>query len=266
MPSGTLLFILNQIKLYKMAKKEIVIKDKVYKLLGNSPLSYTIASRNNPRFPLMWFDEDKGINRVLRYAINQNSPFEDEQDGNAIVEPIVFEDGFLTVPRTNVVLQKFLYYHPHNGTLFAEVDKEKEASEDVKDLNIQVDALIEARSLDINQIEMIARVLFGTDPSLMSTPELKRDILIFAKRYPEEFLEAINDPELKFQAKVRTFFENSWITVRGNNKELWYNTSTNKKKMCSIPFESEPFDTAIAFLKSDEGIDGLKMLDMLLEE
>lgn len=248
-----------------MAKtKPSIAKDKVYRLLNGSPLSYTIASRNHPRFPLMWFDEEKQINRVLRYAVNQNSPFEDEQDGNAILEPIVFEDGFLTVPRTNVVLQKFLHYHPHNGILFAELDKEKEAAEEVNDLNEEVDALIEARSLDINQIEMISRVLFGIDPSNVSTAELKRDILIFAKRYPKDFLDVINDPEITFQSKVRMFFENGFITVRGN-KELWYNTATNKKKMCVIPFDSNPFDTALSFLKSDEGIDGLKMLEMLLE-
>lgn len=248
-----------------MAKPTVSV-DKVYRLLIDAPLSYTIASRNNPRFPLMWFDEEKQINRVLRYATNQNSPFEDEQDGNAILEPIVFEDGFLSVSKTNVALQKFLHYHPHNGTLFAELDKEKDASEEVIDLNIEVDALIEARSLDVSQIEMITRVLFGTDPSTISTAELKRDILVFAKRYPREFLDSINDPELKFQSKVRTFFENGWIGVRGNNKELWYNTPTNKKKMCSIPFNNDPFDTATSYLKSDEGIDGLKMLDMLLED
>jgi hypothetical protein len=245
--------------------KSAVLSDKVYRLLKGSPLSYTLLSRNSPRAPLMWFDEDKGINRVLRYATNQNSPFEDEQDGTAILEPIVFEDGFLHVSRTNPMLQKFLHYHPHNGIIFAELDKEKDASEEVKELNLEVDALIEARSLDISQIEMISRVLFGIDPSTVSTAELKRDILVFAKRYPEEFLDSINDPELKFQSKVRTFFENGWIGIRGNNKELWYNTPTNKKKMCSIPFNSDPFDTALAYLTSDEGIDGLKMLDMLLE-
>ena len=247
-----------------MAKPQ-VLKDKVYRLLIDASLSYTFAPRNHIRFPLMWFDEEKQINRVLRYATNQNSPFEDEQDGTAILEPIVFEDGFLNVPRTNVALQKFLHYHPHNGSLFAELDKERDASDEVKDLNIEVDALIEARSLDIAQVEMITRVIFGSDPSVISTAELKRDILIFAKRYPEEFLNAINDPELKFQAKVRTFFENGYIGIRGNNKELWYNTASNKKKMCSIPFNNDPFDTAVSFLKSDEGIDGLKMLDLLLE-
>lgn len=238
--------------------------DKVYRLLSGSPLSYTLASRTSARHSLMWYDEKKNQNRVLRYAVNQKSPFEDEQDGNAILEPIVFEDGLLSVPRTNPVLQEFLHYHPHNGLVFVEVDKEKDATAQVEDLNVEVDALIEARQLDITQIEMLTRVLFGVDPSTISTAELKRDILVFAKKYPQDFLDAINDPEINFQAKVRTFFENNFITIRGN-KELWYNTPSNKKKMCSIPFDSNPFDTAVSFLKSDEGIDGLKMLDMLLE-
>jgi hypothetical protein len=238
--------------------------DKVYKLISGSPLSFTLASRTSGRFPLMWYDEKKNQNRVLRYAVNQNSPFEDEQDGNAILEPIVFEDGLLSVPRTNPVLQEFLHYHPHNGMVFCEIDKEKDANSQVADLNVEVDALIEARKLEISQIEMLTRVLFGIDPSTVSTAELKRDLLVFAKRHPQEFLDTINDPELKFQAKVRTFFENNFITVRGN-KEIWYSTPTNKKKMCSIPFGMEPFDTAVSFLQSDEGIDGLKMLDMLLD-
>lgn len=246
-----------------MSKNKVPV-DKVYRLLGSAPLSYTLASRTSSRHSLMWYDESKNQNRVLRYAVNQKSPFEDEQDGNAILEPIVFEDGLLSVPRNNPVLQEFLHYHPHNGLVFAEVDKEKDAFAQVEDLNIEVDALIEARQLDIAQIEMLTRVLFGVDPSTISTAELKRDILVFAKRYPQDFLDAINDPEITFQSKVRMFFENSLITIRGN-KELWYNTPTNKKKMCSIPFDNNPFDTAVSFLKSDEGIDGLKMLDMLLE-
>ena len=90
-----------------------------------------IPARNSRRSPLMYFDEDKGVNRALRYARNQKSPFEDEQDGNAILEPIVFEDGFLFVPKTNPVLQQFLSLHPSNGHLFMEVDKEVDATADV---------------------------------------------------------------------------------------------------------------------------------------
>jgi len=238
--------------------------DKVYKLKIGSPLSYTLASRNHPRFPLMWFDEKNNQNRALRYAVNQKSPFEDEQDGNAIIEPIIFEDGFLRVPRTNPVLQEFLHYHPLNSIIFTEVDKEKDATAEVQDLNVEVDALIEARQLSIDQIETLTRVLFGKDPSTVSTAELKRDILVYAKTEPQEFLNVLNDPELKFQAKVRKFFEEKLLVLRNGDKEVWYNTSTNKKKMLSVPFGEDPFNMVGHFLQSDEGIDSLKMLETIL--
>jgi len=235
--------------------------DKVYKLKIGNPLSYTLASRNHPRFPLMWFDEKKQQNRPLRYAVNQKSPFEDEQDGSAIIEPIVFEDGFLSVQRTNPVLQEFLHYHPLNGVIFSEIDKEKEASEEVEDFNVEVDALIEARRLTLEQIETLTRVMFGKDPSTISTAELKRDILVFAKNDPRGFLATLNDPELQFQAKVRLFFEEKLLALRNNDKEVWFNTPTNKKKMLSVPYGEDPYEMAGYFLSSDEGIDSLKMLE-----
>ena len=70
----TLLFfkIINQIKLNNKMAKNVPV-DKVYKLKIGSPLSYTLASRNHPRFPLMWFDEKNNVNRALRYATNQKS-------------------------------------------------------------------------------------------------------------------------------------------------------------------------------------------------
>jgi hypothetical protein len=238
--------------------------DKVYKLRNGNPLSYTLASRNHPRFPLMWFDEKNNQNRALRYSINQKSPFEDEQDGNAIIEPIIFEDGFLRVPRTNPVLQQFLHYHPLNGNIFVEVDKEKDASVEVEDLNVEVDALVEARQLTLDQIETLTRVLFGKDPSTVSTAELRRDILVYAKTDPRGFLNVLNDPELRFQAKVRLFFENKLLILRNSEKEVWFNTITNKKKMLSVPFGEDPYDMVAHFLQSDEGLDSLKMLESSL--
>jgi hypothetical protein len=241
--------------------KATVPVNKVYKLKIGSPLSYTLPSRNHHRFPLMWYDEKNNVNRALRYSVNQKSPFEDEQDGNAILEPIVFEDGFLSVPKNNPVLQEFLHYHPLNGVTFTEVDKEKEASDEVADMNIEVDALIEARQLSIDQVEMLTRVLFGKDPSLISTAELRRDILIFARKEPRDFLNIINDPELNYQAKIRQFFENKLLALRNNDKEVWFNTATNKKKMMSIPFGDDPYEATGSYLKSDEGLDSLKMLE-----
>jgi len=243
-------------------KQKTVPTDKVYKLKNGSPLSYTLASRNHPRFPLLWFDEEKNVNRALRYSVNQKSPFEDEQDGNAVVEPIIFEDGLLRVPRTNPVLQEFLHYHPLLNVVYAEVDKEKDASKEMEYLNYEVDALVEARQLTIEQLETVTRVMFGKDPSTISTAELKRDVLVFAKMNPIEFLNIINDPMLKFQDKVRQFFDNRLLQFRNNDKEVWFNTPTNKKKMMSIAFGEDPYEAVSLYLKSDEGIEAMKMLEL----
>ena len=90
--------------------KKQVYTDKQYKLTKDkAPLTFMLPTKNSTRNPLLRFDDEKGENRELRYARNQNSPFVDEQDGNAILEPIVFEDGFLTVSKNNQVLQKFLH-------------------------------------------------------------------------------------------------------------------------------------------------------------
>jgi hypothetical protein len=244
--------------------KKTVPVDKVYKLKLGTPLSYTLASRNSSLFPLLWYDEKNNINRSLRYAVNQKSPFEDEQDNNVILEPIVFEDGFLRVPKTNPILQAFLHYHPGNGRVFEEVDKEKDAKAEVEDLNIELDALLAARQLSIEQVEMMTRVLFDRDPSYVTTSELRRDILVFAKNNPKEFLQIMNDPELNYQAKIKTFFENKLLVFRNGDKEIWFNTASNKKKMCSIPYGTDPYEFAGLYLKSDDGLDYLKMLETFL--
>lgn len=241
-------------------------QDKTYKLINGTPLSYTLPSRNHPRFPLMWYDESKNENRALRYARNQKSPFEDEQDGNAILEPVVFEDGLLFVPKNNPVLQAFLHYHPQNGVVFVEVNKEKDAEKDLEFLDLEADAMIAARGLTIDQVELLTRVIFGKDPSYTSTAELKRDIIVYARNEPQEFMQFLNDPELNFQGKVRLFFDLGYLALRNNDKEVWFNTKTNKKKMMSVPFNDQPLDAVCQYLKSDDGIDSLKMLEALIEE
>lgn len=243
-------------------KHKLVPADRIYKLRNDAaPLSFTLPSRNTRRFPLLWFDEENNVNRPLRYAINQKSAFEDEQDGNAIVEPIIFENGFLRVPKNNPVLQQFLYYHPLNGRSFEEVNYEKDAAKIVESLNSEVDALIQARELTVDQLETVARVMMGKDPSRYTTAELRRDVLIYAKRDPKGFMNLLNDPMLKLQSNVHIFFDQKLITFRNGQKEVWFNTTTNKKKMLSVPYGEDPYHTVALFFKSDDGIDALKMLE-----
>ena len=238
--------------------------DKIYKLTRESaPLSLILASRHTQRFPLLWFDETTGTNKALRYARNQNSPFQDEQDDNAILEPIIFENGFLTVKKENQVLQKFLDYHPGRGRIYVEVDKAKEASDIVKNLNIEVDALIQAKQLKVDEVENIARVIFQKDISTVTTDELRRDILVFAKNQPQDFLLLLKDPALKLNAKIQLFFDKNLLQFRNNNKEVYFNTPSNKKKMLNIPYQEDPFYIIASHFQTDDVLEALKHLSGL---
>ena len=115
-----------------------------------------LNSRNSSSNPLMHWDGSQ--NRALRYAKNQKSVFEDEQDGQLVLEPIVFEDGSLVVPKTNPALQQFLTLHPSFNKTFSLLDHEKDAKEDVEILSMEVDALIKAKELSLDMMLSIARV------------------------------------------------------------------------------------------------------------
>lgn len=250
-----------------MSKKEkLAPADRVYRLKNDrAPLSYMLSSRNTKRSSVLWYDEELNQNRPLRYAANQKSPFEDEQDGNAIIQPIIFENGFLSVPRTNPILQQFLYYHPQNGIVFEEVNNERDAQEEVEYLAAEVDALIKARELSIEQLETVFRVLFNKDVSRVTTAEMKRDILIYARNYPGNFLNALEDPMLQLQSQVHIFFDMGLLGFRNGNKEVWYSTPSNKKKMMNVPYGEDPYVLVAMYLKTDEGVEALKMLEHHLE-
>lgn len=240
--------------------------DRIYKLTGDiAPLSLMIPARNSRRSPLMYFDEEKGINRPLRYARNQRSPFEDEQDGNAILEPIVFEDGFLFVPKTNPVLQEFLSYHPSNKHLFVEVNKEVDASVDVEALDYELEAQILAKDLSLELMETIGRVVIGLNVDKLSSAELKRDIRLFAKRYPQDFLESLNDPLLILQNKCSQFLSNSLIVMK-NEKDIYYNLKQNKKKLLTVPYGEDPLFILASFFQSDEGQSVFSLLSNRLKK
>ena len=240
--------------------------DKTYRLMrGAAPLCFMIPGRGSQRKPLLYWDGDRNENRVLRYARNQKSPFEDEQDGNAIVEPVIFEDGMLFVPSTNPVLQEFLHYHPMNGSKYEEVNEERNAAEEVEQLNVEVDALVECKNMSVEALEHVSRILLGIDPSRLTTSELRRDMLVYVRRDPHTFLRVANDPDLKLQSKIQKFFDENLLSFRRNKTEIWFNGPENKKKLLTVPFGEDPVALATSYLLSDEGLDHLRALDILIE-
>jgi hypothetical protein len=241
---------------------KVTIEDKIYVLKRKIfPMSLMLASRNTARNPLLYFDEETGSNRPLRYARNQKSPFEDEQDGHAILEPIIFEDGLLAVPKNNQVLQKFLAYHPENGILFEELDTKKDASDQIDWMMVQLKAQNSAMNLDIATREAIGRILLGARVDNLSSEELKRDVLLYARNNPEEFLDMINDPELRLQNIAAKALQDNVFILKNNRRDIYFNLPDNKKKLMGIPFGDEPVKLLSSYLQSDEGIELYKVLE-----
>ena len=232
----------------------IQLKEKVYLLKGGKePLSFVLQSRNTRRSPLLYFDEEKGINRALRYARNQRSPFQDEQDDSAIVEPVVFENGVLKVGKQDTVLQAFLSYHPGRGVIFDEFIPERDAERDIEDINYEVDALIAAREMSIDKCEEVLRELIGGRVDNMTSKEVRRDIMVYARNNPYEFLLVAGDPSVKIKNNISKFFDMNMIQFRNKNKDVYFNLPNNKRRMITIPEGEDGFEAVRTYFETEEG-------------
>jgi hypothetical protein len=246
------------------AKPNWEIKDRYYYLTGMNPLSYVLTSKSTPRKPLLWFDEDAGYNREIRYASNQKSCFVDEQDGNAILDHIVFEEGVLHVPKTNQPLQKLLsLYHPKKDYVYAERDDIAEAKEDLVDIETEMKALNTAMSIEIDQAEAILRVELGSSVDKMSSAELKRDLYLFARENPVLFLELVNDDNVQLRNLAIKASEMGIIRLSQDQRTFaWGSTD---RKLMTVPFDENPYSAFAAYLKTDEGVEIFKSIEKKLK-
>jgi hypothetical protein len=236
------------------------IKDRLYMLnTSYTPLSFRLPSKN-----MLWFDEQRGEQRELRYAVNMPSPFMDEQKGTARLEQIVFEDGLLMVPKEKVALQKLLsLYHPGLNKTYSEQNKAEEAAEDVDYINAEIDALIAARSVDIDKAEAVLRVEIGSEVNNMSSKEIKRDLLLMAKKNPFMFLELIEDENVDLRNVAIKAQENGIIVMSQDQRT--FNWGSNGRKLMTIPFEENPYSAMAAWFKTDEGVEVYKTITKKLK-
>jgi hypothetical protein len=247
-------------------KKEIKkdaweIKDRNYYLVGDKePLSYTISSRHTRRRSLVWFDKDKGYERELRYATNQKSVFVDEQEGPCTLKHIVFENGVLNVPKEKTALQKLLsLYHPLRNKIYTEYDSVEEAKDDLEYIELEVEALNAAMSMDIDQSEAILRVEQGSRVSKMSSKELKRDLILFARENPSLFIDLANDENVTLRNfGIRATEANILGLSQDQRTFTW---ASNSRKLMNVPFDENPYSALAAWFKTDEGVEVYKSIE-----
>ena len=236
------------------------IKDRQYYLKGlGSPLTYVLQSKSTRKKPMLWFDEEKGINREMRYSSNQNSIFMDEQDSNAILEHIIFEEGVLFVPRTNQPLQKLLsLYHPKKGYVYEEKDEVAEAKEQLVSIETEMEALNTAVSIDIEQAEAILRVELGSQVSNMSSSEIKRDLYLLARKNPVLFLNLVKDDNVGLRNTAIKAVELGVIKLSQDQRS--FSWASNDRKLMEVPFDENPYSAFAAWLKTDEGVEVYKSI------
>ena len=225
------------------------IKDRSYFLKGNKPLSYSIRSTN-----IHWFDEEKGYERELKYCSNQKTVFVDEMKGDQRLSHIVFRNGALFVPREQTVLQKLLsLYHPHRNKLYEEWKPQEIAKSEIYTLELEIEALNAAQNLDIDMAEAVMRVEIGSEVSKMSSKELKRDLLLYAKRNPALFLELVNDDNVQLRNFGIKATEMGIIKLSSDQRTFMW--GSNDRKLMNVPFDEHPYSALASWFKTDEGME-----------
>jgi len=239
-----------KIKKVEPAKLKWEIKDRIYNLKSRKkPISYMLRSSN-----IYYFDEEAGYERELKYCENQRTPFVDEMKGDQRLAHIIFRNGSLFVEKEKTTLQKLLsLYHPHRDNIYEEYKPIKEAADEIEILEMEADAILMARELDIDMAEAIMRVEKGSSVSRLSSKELKRDLLVFARNNPALFLELASDDNVQLRNFGIKAVELGILKLSSDQRNfLW---ASNNRPVMTVPFDEHPYTALAHWFKTDEGME-----------
>ena len=130
---------------------------------------------------------------------------------------------------------------------------DKHYKNQIDQLEMQADAIILARQTDVDMAEAIMRVELGSKVSSMSSKELKRDLLLFARNNPALFLELAKDDNVQLRNfGIKAVEEGILKMSRDQRYFMW--SSTNRKLM-TVPFDEHPYTALAHWFKTDEGME-----------
>ena len=235
------------------SKPQWEIKDRIYYLKGRyTPLTLTIPGKHTRKHSLLYFDPETGKQKEIRYATNHDSPFVEDQKGEATMGHIMFRNGDLRVPKEQQNLQKLLsLYHPLKGRIYEEFDPVEEAFDELEMLDLQTDAAVFAREMDIDDAEAILRVEMGTAVNQLSSKEIKRDLRLFARNNPALFLELAQDENVGLRNVAIKATEAGIISLSQDQRT--FSWASNGRKLMNVPFDENPYSAMAAYFKTDEG-------------
>ena len=120
-----------------------------------------------------------------------------------------------------------------------------------------------AYEMDIEQAEAILRVEFGSSVTSLSSKELRRDLLLFAKKNPELFINLANDDNVQLRNTAIRAQEAGIIALSQDQRTFtWGSTG---RKLMNVPFDENPYSALAAYFKTDEGIEVYQTVEKKLK-
>lgn len=227
-------------------RKPSAPKPVLFSIPTGGGIWYKIRQNN-----ILFFDEEKGHNRELRYCPAEKSVFKDDQSDVARREQIVFRDGTLQIPYTSPNLIEFLRKHPDNinngGQVFLEVNNEVDAEAEVNREFAMHDAIAIIKTTALEDLIPVA-LSYGISADL-SSMEIKRALLQQAKADPLNFVEAVSSPIVKLKADVITAIDFQILKVTADGM-YWFDSNT---LIMPTPLGQDTVSVFTRFLMTDKG-------------
>ena len=219
----------------KQQKKEIF---KEYSPKGPIHEEYELLAPNGMYFmmkagPVSVYDQETDSIRAIRYIPREDSIYVDDQTSKPMKKPIIFENGRIWVARNKPNLKKFMDMHPGNkangGNIFKKVDLSTDAAVDLKQEYKTIDALALIRQKPLTEILTVATAYaINTDRPV---DEIKHDLIQFAKKNPQSFIEAFDNPVIETKAIISKALS-SGVIMHDNGHIKWVD---NKGHILAIP-------------------------------
>ena len=93
----------------------------------------------------------------------------------------------------------------------------------------------------------------------MSSKEIRRDLLLFARRNPGLFIELANDENVQLRNFAIKASEAGIIKLSQDQRTFMW--GTNNAKLMTVPFDENPYSAMAAFFKTDEGVEIFKSIE-----
>ena len=71
---------------------------------------------------------------------------------------------------------------------------------------------------------------------------------------------------LNLYGEVVQFFNNTWLILKNNGKDVFFNLPKNKNKLLSVPFGEDHYFIVSSYFQSDDGVETYKLLSKKLKK